>query len=93
MLVNRDETNSHPVRVAFNDSKGQRSFTGPVTMVTFGSDQYVWKPDGPNSHADPDGPPVASVTKGSPQATFTLPKASVTILRGKIEVAKAEPQP
>jgi hypothetical protein len=85
MLVNRDESSSHAVQVAFDDSKGKRSFTGPVTMVTFGSEQYVWKPDGPKSYADPDGPPIASVTKGSPQATFTLPKASVTVLRGKIE--------
>ena len=73
------------VQVVFDDSKGKRSFTGPVTMVTFGSEQYVWKPDGPKSYADPDGPPVASVTRGSPQNTFTMPKASVTVLRGKIE--------
>ena len=85
MLVNRDETSSHAVHVVFDDSKGKRSFTGPVTMVTFGSEQYVWKPDGSKSYADPDGPPVASVTKGSPQSTFTLPKASVTVLRGKVE--------
>jgi hypothetical protein len=88
MLVNRDETGAHAVRVSFDDSKGKRSFSGPVTLVTFGSEQYVWKPDGPKSYADPDGPPIASVTTGSPQATFTLPKASVTVLRGKIgEVA------
>jgi hypothetical protein len=29
-------------------------------MVTFGSEQYVWKPDGAKSYADPDGPPVAA---------------------------------
>jgi hypothetical protein len=85
MLVNRDETNPHAVRVAFDDSKSKRAFTGPVTMVTFGSEQYVWKADGPKSYADPDGPPVASVIPGGPQAIFTLPKASVTVLRGKIE--------
>jgi len=85
MLVNRDDTSSHAVRVAFDDSKSKRSFTGPVTIVTFGSEQYVWKPDGPKSYADPDGPPVASVTTGSPQTIFTLPKASVTVIRGKID--------
>ena len=85
MLVNRDETNPHSVQVAFDDSKRKRSFTGPVTMVTFGSEQYVWKADGAKSYADPDGPPVASIVQGSPQATFTLPKASVTVLRGSIE--------
>ena len=65
MLVNRNETEPHTVRVAFDDSKAKRAFAGPVTMVTFGSEQYVWKPDGAKSYADPDGPPVASVIQGS----------------------------
>ena len=87
MLVNRDETNAHTVRVVLEDARTKRkaSFSGPVNLVTFGSEQYVWKNDGPASHADPDGPPVATTVKGSPQATFTLPKASVTVLRGKVE--------
>jgi hypothetical protein len=87
MLVNRDETNSQTVRVAFEDSKSKRtrSFSGPVSFVTFGSEQYVWKDDGPNSHADPDGPPVATTIPGGAQAAFTLPKASITVLRGRVE--------
>ena len=87
MLVNRDETNPHTVRVVLEDkqSKKKSSFSGPVRMVTFGSEQYVWKNDGTNSHADPDGPPAASQFQGGPQATFTLPKASVTVLRGRIQ--------
>jgi hypothetical protein len=87
MLVNRDESNAHTVRVVLEDARTKRkaSFSGPVSVVTFGSEQYVWKNDGPASHADPDGPPVATTVKGSPQATFTLPKASVTVLRGKVE--------
>jgi hypothetical protein len=84
MLVNRDETSLHTVRVAFEDARKKYSFTGPVTMVTFGSEQYVWKADGAGSHADPDGPPAASMVSGGPRATFTLPKASVTVLRGRI---------
>ena len=86
MLVNRDESNPHTVRVAFDDSKTRRSagFTGPVSFVTFGSEQYVWKNDGPHSHADPDGPPAGTIITGNPQAAFTLPKASVTVLRGRI---------
>ena len=87
MLVNRDETSPHPVRLVFENSKthSSASFSGPVTQVTFGSEQYVWKNDGPNSHPDPDGPPVAHVVTGSPEATFTLPKASITVLRGRLE--------
>ncbi len=86
MLVNRDETNPHTVRVEFNDSKNKQnpSFSGPVTLVTFGSEQYVWINDGLNSHPDPDHPPVASTLEASPQTTFTLPKASITVLRGKV---------
>jgi hypothetical protein len=87
MLVNRDETTAHPVRVEFEDSAARRTngFAGPVTLVTFGSEQYVWKADGAKSHADPDGPPVASTVAGGAGAVFTLPKASVTVLRGKTE--------
>jgi hypothetical protein len=86
MLVNRDESNTHTVRVAFEDAARKRtvSFSGPVTMVTFGSEQYVWKNDGMNSHADPNNPPLASWIQGSSQASYTLPKASITVLRGKV---------
>src|SRR3979409_1933138 len=62
MLVNRDQTNPHTVRVVFQDLKKKRdeSFSGPGTFVPFGSDQYVCINDGPNSHPDPDNPPVAT---------------------------------
>jgi hypothetical protein len=87
MLVNRDESNAHEVRVVFDDSKSKRkrSYSGPVAWVSFGSEQYVWKADGAKSYADPDGPPVARAIAGSGSATYTLPKASVTVLRGRIE--------
>ena len=85
MLVNRDEHNPHTVRVVFEDAKSKRqtSFAGPVTLVSFGSEQYVWINDGPNSHPDPDRPPVATLLQGPP-STFTLPTASITVLRGRI---------
>jgi hypothetical protein len=91
MLVNRDQTHPHTVRVLFEGSTNQRtaSFSGPVTQVSFGSEQYVWKDEGPNSYADPDGPPVGATVAGGPQATFTLPKASVTVLRGRVEGGQA----
>src|SRR2546429_1784190 len=85
MLVNRDENNPHSVRVVFADSrkKRQTSFAGPVTLVSFGSEQYVWVNDGPNSRPDPDHPPVSTRLQGPP-STFTLPKASITVLRGRV---------
>jgi len=86
MLVNRDESHPHTVQVAFEDSKakGTATFSGPVAMVTFGSEQYVWKNDPAHSHADPDGPPAGTTLAGNAQTTFTLPKASITVLRGRI---------
>jgi hypothetical protein len=85
MLVNRDETNPHTLRVVFDDSRNKNaSFSGPVTFVTFGSEQYVWINDGLNSHADPDNPPIAATMTAGSGTTFTLPKASITVLRGKV---------
>jgi hypothetical protein len=74
------------VRVQFEDSKSKQSasFSGPVTFVTFGSEQYVWINDGPNSHADPDHAPVATMVAAGPQTSFSLPKASITVLRGRV---------
>jgi len=86
MLVNRDETNPHTVRVLF-DAPGQKRsalFDGPTTFVTFGSQQYVWINDGPNSHPDPDNPPAAKILNANSQTTFTLPPASINVIRGKI---------
>jgi len=90
MLVNRDETSPHLVRVAFQDSKSKRNayFSAPVTLVTFGSEQYVWHNDGSNSHADPDGPPIGGTRPGGSEATYTLPKASVTVLRGRVKAVE-----
>ena len=87
MLVNRDQNHPHMVRVVFEDSASHRQkfFSGPVTLVSFGSEQYVWKEDGRNSYADPDGPPAGATVPGGPQATFRLPKASVTVLRGRVD--------
>jgi hypothetical protein len=86
MLVNRDENNAHEVAVTFDDTKTRqtRHFSGPVTVVSFGSEQYVWINDGPNSHADPDGPPVTWRVQTTETTKYRLPKASVTVLRGKV---------
>lgn len=87
MLINKDPSNAHQVEIEFAGSAGSRlrHFTGPVTMVTFGTDQYVWHPGGAKSHADPDGPPATMTLNVKTGDTFTLPKASVTVLRGNLE--------
>ncbi len=87
MIVNRDQENSYAIRVAFDTGEGKNAahFSGPVTIVTFGSDQYEWHSEGPNSSAQPDGPAVTSTIQADSKSSFTLPRASITILRGKIE--------
>jgi hypothetical protein len=85
MLVNKDQSNPHPVRIAFDDASApHKSFSGPISVVSFGSDQYMWHSDGLNSHPDPDKPPVGQTLTPDAQS-ITLPKASVTVLRGKIK--------
>jgi len=86
MLINRDQLNAHTVRVVFDKSGGGRpsSFSGPVTLVTFGAEQYVWHAAGLNGYPDPGGPPVTHTSSGGAEAAFTLPKASLTVLRGKV---------
>jgi hypothetical protein len=86
MFVNRDEARSHTIRVVFEDSKSKRtsSFSGPVAFATFGSEQYVWINDGPNSHAEPDGPIRATTIEANSGTIYTVPKASITVLRGKL---------
>jgi hypothetical protein len=85
MLVNKDQSNPHEIRIAFEDAgPPHKSFSGPISLITFGSDQYMWHSDGPNSHPDPDDPPVRQ-TPAPDTESVTLPKASVTVLRGKVK--------
>lgn len=85
MLINKDYDNPHAVRILFHDddSKSDHSFAGPVTMVTFGKEQYTWHSAMRDGYADPDGPPARS-TLPSGQDSYTLPPASMTVLRGHV---------
>ncbi len=93
MLVNRDQSDAHHVRIKFEDASNKRTapFLGPVTSVSFGSEQYVWIDDGPYSRADPDHPPVATSVTANAETVFTLPKASITVVRGKAPGIRTEP--
>ena len=86
LLMNKDYDHPHPVQIVFHDgdSNFDRFFTGSVTMVTFGKAQYQWHPAGRNGYADPDGPAVTSQLNGGADANYTLPPASITVLRGRI---------
>ena len=86
MVVNKDYDHPRAVRVIFHDANAHSDawFRGPVAMITFGKQQYQWHPAAKNGYADPDGPPATSTPTGSPEATYDLPPASLTVLRGNI---------
>jgi len=87
LLVNRDQENSHSVRIVFHDAgAGADSFlSGKVDVVTFGSEQYRWRPDVRGGIADPDGPARRSTVTADSSTLFDLPKASLNVIRGKIK--------
>jgi hypothetical protein len=53
--------------------------------VMFGAEQYIWHPDGPASYADPDDPPISETVQGGDGRTYTLPRASIAALGGRVE--------
>ena len=87
LLVNKDSANAHKVKIKFagDDRNSSKQFTGKLSVTTFGAEQYVWHPEGAKSHADPDGPPAVSSLDAKPDMDFQLPRASITVLRGKIQ--------
>ncbi len=88
LVVNKDQENAHTVGISFEDAeKGTSgSFAGPVSVTTFGKEQYQWHPSTTAGTslgtADPDGPAVKSTVSAGVGTKFTLPAASVTVIRG-----------
>jgi hypothetical protein len=86
MLINKDHDHAHGVTIEFHNAGSKTlSFTGDVTMITFGKEQYQWHPARKQGHAEPDHPPAKTVIRASHDTTYTLPAASLTILRGKLQ--------
>lgn len=86
MLVNKDHNHAHKVAIEFQDHGNKtQNFTGDVTMITFGKEQYQWHPARKQGYADPDHPPVKSIVQASHDMTYNLPPASLTIVRGKLD--------
>ncbi len=86
MVVNKDQENAHEVGISFDDAeKGSRGvFTGLVNVTTFGKEQYRWHANPKGGFADPDGPVVKSTMNAGTGTKFTLPAASITVIRGKV---------
>jgi hypothetical protein len=87
LIVNKDPSNAHEVGVSF-EVDGERTpahWVGPLTVATFGPDQYVWHSAGAKSYADPDGPPKRVTLEWKQGQKLTLPSASITVVTGKVE--------
>jgi hypothetical protein len=86
MLVNKDQENAQAVHIVFQDqTSGKEShFAGAANTVTFGSEQYQWHSNLKGGTADPDGPAARSTITADMNTLFALPKASVTVIRGKL---------
>ena len=90
LIVNKDQENAHTVNVSFDDAdkKSAAFLTGPVSVTTFGKAQYAWHPDRNGGTADPDGPAAKSAVNAGAGTAFTLPAASVTVIRGAVAAGK-----
>jgi hypothetical protein len=86
LLINKDPSNAHEVQLAFSAAGKQElaQFHGSVRAVHFGAEQYVWHPSGPTSHAEPAGPAKVVNFEWKEGQKVSLPKASVTVIRGEM---------
>ena len=87
LLVNKDSANGHKVKIQFADyganrlrSSLQEKFRSPRLARSNTSGIRT----GAKSHADPDGPPLVSSVEAKPNAELALPRASITVIRGKL---------
>ena len=96
----RDHDHAVAVVFADTTKKQNRYFVGRVNRVVFGPEEYQWhsesgsgaailseddRPRRITGHADPDGPPSKSIVHSHGADTlYSLPKASITVLRGHI---------
>ncbi len=87
LLINKDQTNPHPVTVNFQDSSNRSNhyFSGPVAQVSFGEPQYTWRPANADGYAQPDGPLETSAEAGGAGVTYNLEPGSITVLCGSIQ--------
>jgi hypothetical protein len=87
LIINKDPSNAHEVKIAFEDGGKvtPAQFTGAVKVVTFGAAEYVWHSSGATSHADPDGPPKRNEFEWKSGQKVLLPKASITVLTGRAD--------
>jgi len=86
LIINKDPSNAHDVTIGFENGGKETAaqLSGTVKVVTFGAAEYVWHPSGAASFADPDGPPKERTVEWKSGQTAPLPRASITVLTGKV---------
>lgn len=86
LIINKDQSNAHRVKIVFHDAQTglDRFFSGPASMISFGSAQYQWHPEGRDGFADPDGPAARTTINGGKDTVYELPQASVSVIRGNL---------
>jgi hypothetical protein len=86
LIINKDPSNAHEVNIAFEDGGKETAWqlSGRVKVVSFGAAEYVWHSSGATSHADPDGPPKHVDVEWKAGQKVLLPKASITVVTGKL---------
>ncbi len=87
IIINKDYDNPHAVRAVFHDGDTgiERRFAGEITMLTFGKAQYQWHAARKKGFAGPDNPPLQTTKTVTADTLYSLPPASITILRGRIK--------
>jgi hypothetical protein len=85
MMINKDYDNPHTVNIVFHDedAKKDRAFVGPVARITFGKEQYQWHSALRACYRSRR--PGSAILSARGDHHFTLPAASMTVLRGRVE--------
>jgi hypothetical protein len=93
LIINKDQDNSHSVKIAFDDASQSAigAFSGQLTIKTFGKAQYQWHPA--TLSADPDGPIASTTITADPSTSIDLPASSITVLRGNIKFSDTTRKP
>lgn len=86
LLLNKDSTGEHRIRIRFQDKKtaADLAFSGPVTMTQYSPEQYAWHADGKNGHPTRNLPPCRTTLRSNRETTFRLPRYSLTVLQGSV---------
>ncbi len=86
MLINKDPSNIHQVRIRFRDvySGSNSQFKGPVDVYQYSRKQYELSAEKRESHPIRSEPPEHTL-QNDPSRFFELPPYSMTVIRGSVK--------